>query len=335
MDDFNFIQKGDCLSPAEFRLLFMGHSFGSTAADAQVVTIFQTIPTLITLVTNWVFPMNPTAAHCWNLAIHLILSVLVFRLGERLLRRLQLLSSAEARRSAAVVGALVFACHPMGTEPVHYAKCHMVQLVALFGFWATCEAVDFFAAPTRQRGLRLLLATGLCVLSYFPGTAMLGINVVIVILFTLAGTGRAHLNRFIPSWATLRRPRNLVILALVGIPAANVAWYFLRTFYGTYSQWGYYATLHVPTQGRVFWEYVQRIMVPIHLSSDHYQPWSSFRDPESVLKLAGFFLLVALSAVMAFRQGTSTRRGYSLLLLLALVPFAMRMLYINIEIMVE
>ena len=71
------------------------------------------------------------------------LAVLVFRLGGRLLAQLGVLPSAASRRQAAFLGALIFACHPLGTEPVHYAKCHMVQLVALFSFWATCEALQF------------------------------------------------------------------------------------------------------------------------------------------------------------------------------------------------
>ena len=335
MDDAIFITRHDGLSPVEFRLEFLGQSFGSKAPDAWVVSIFQIIPTLLTLLSNWLFPMSSPAAHFWNLSIHLILSVLVFRLGERLLRRLQLLSGPEVRRQAALVGALIFACHPLATEPVHYAKCHMVQLVALFGFWATCEAVEYFAAPTRRRAFRLALATALCVLSYFPGTVMLGFNLLIVVLFTLGGSGLQPLKKLVPGRATLRHPLFLIGAVLVVAVAIGLGKYFLGSFLQSKGNWGVYAGMHVPTQGRVFWEYVQRILIPVHLSSDHYQPWSTYRDPEAVIKLALLGLLLGGTGVAALWKGAKARRGYALMLLFALIPFAMRLLYINIEIMVE
>jgi hypothetical protein len=335
MDDAIFITKPDGLSPVVFRLDFMGHSFGSKAPDAWVVSIFQIIPTLLTALSNWLFPMSSPAAHVWNLSIHLILAVLVFRLGERLLRRLQLLSTPEVRRSAALVGALIFACHPLATEPVHYAKCHMVQLVSLFGFWATCEAVEYFAAPTRRRAFRLVLSTILCVLSYFPGTVLLGFNLLVVVLFTLGGSGPGTLKKILPSRATLRHPAFLVGAAFAAAVAIGLGKYFIGSFINSRGFWGDYAEMHVPTQGRVFWEYVQRILIPIHLSSDHYQPWSTYRDPEAVIKLTLFGLLLISTGLAALRKGATARRGCALMLCFALIPFAMRLLYINIEIMVE
>ncbi len=335
MDDYAFIlnSKGD--APNQFRWQFMGQSYGSEAVDAMGVSIFQLIPTLLTLLTNWLFPLNPAAAHVWNLLIHLTLAVLVFRLGKQLLHRLGLLASSEARRQAAFLGAMIFACHPLGTEPVHYAKCHMVQLVALFAFWATCAAVDFLAVPNRRNGWRCLLVTGLCVISYFPGTAMLGLNLAALLLFTLTGKGKAHFRQLLPAAATLRQPRAIAALCLAGAAGLAVFGYFLWVYFKTITHWGALYPVHIVTQGRVFWEYVQRIFIPTHLSSDHYQPWSTFRDTGAVLRLAGFGMLVAGALVMTFRRGPATRRSLGLLLLFALIPFAMRMLYMNIEILVE
>lgn len=335
MDDYAFIvnSKGD--APTQFRWSLMGQHYGSTALDAVDTSVFQLIPTCLTLLTNWLFPLNSSAAHGWNLLIHLTLSVLVFRLGERFLRRLTLLGSAAARRHAALAGALIFACHPLATEPVHYAKCHMVGLVALFGFWATCEAAEFLAAPTRRRGLRCLLAVLLCILSYFPGTVMLGFNLGALVLFTLTGKGRQHFTRHLPAAAAWRRPPAVAALSLAAAGVLYVGYYFLGRFYQTVTYWDGLFPVHVATQGRVFWEYVQRILVPVGLVSDHYQPWSTFRDPAAVVKLALFGLLLLGTALLAFRKGSAARRGLSLMLLLALIPFAMRLLYVNIEIMVE
>ncbi len=335
MDDFGFILDRNGNAPNTFRLILGGQTFGSVSPEARDITVFQLIPTLMTVLTNWLFPMNSMAAHAWNLLIHLTLSVLVFHLGQRLLGRLKVLSSPEACRHAAIWGALVFACHPLATEPVHYAKCHMVALVALFGFWATCEALEFLAAPARRSGLRCLLATTLCIISYFPGTVMLGINLCVLVVFTLAGKDRGALAHFTPSLSTLRRPRNLAALMMAGAAVLYIAYYFLGAFHKVITSWNDHFLVHVATQGRVFWEYAQRVFLPVHLASDHYQPWSTFRDAESVMKLALFVLLMLGSAFFAFRQGPASRRGLGLLILFALIPFAMRMLYVNIEIMVE
>ena len=336
MDDYGFIlnSKGD--APNDFRWYWAGQTYGSAALDAMETSLFQLLPTLMTLLTNALFPLNSTAAHVWNLSLHLGLAALVFRLGERLLRRLDLLGSAQARTQAAFVGALIFVCHPLATEPVHYAKCHMVQLVALFSFWATCEAVDFLSAPSRKTAWRFGIAAVLCVLSYFPGTVLLGLNLLAVVCYYLASPGgRENLLRLRPSTALLRRPGT--ILALSG-GLMFVLWlgvWFVGRFMLVLDFWGDMFPVHVVTQGRVFWEYLQRIFVPVHLASDHYQPWSTWRDTGAVLRLAGFAMLLIGSVVMALRPGKTARRGVGLLVVFCLIPFAMRLLYVNIEIMVE
>ena len=335
MDDYAFIlnSKGD--APNEFCWQFLGQRYGSKSFDAMGISVFQLIPTTLTLLSNWLFPLNPAAAHVWNLLIHLTLAVLVFRLGKRLLQRLGLLDSPAARSQAAFIGAMIFACHPLGTEPVHYAKCHMVQLVALFSFWATCAAVDFLAVPSRRNGGRCLLLTGLCVISYFPGTVLLGFNLAALLLFTLTGKGKDQLRKVLPAAATLRKPGMIAALIFGSVTGLAVLSYFLQVYYARVSSWGELYPVHIVTQGRVFWEYVQRIFVTAHLASDHYQPWSTFRDTGAVLRLAGFALLMAGAMVATFRNGNATRRSLGLLLLFVLIPFAMRMLYMNIEILVE
>ncbi len=333
MDDFAFIlnSKGD--GPAQFYWSFMGEAYGSDAIDAMGVSIFQLLPTGMTLLTNWLFPLSPEAAHAWNLLIHLVLCVVVYRMGMVLFQSLELMVTCAQRRHAAFLGALIFACHPLGTEPVHYAKCHMVQLVALFSFWATAEALRFLNQPTRRQGIRCLGLAGLGMISYFPGTVLLGFNLLILVLFTARAKGFQVLTSRLPDPALLKRPRPMLALGLGGAALAYVGWFFLSSFYQVVT--GELFTLHIVTQGRVFWEYLLRIVVPTGLASDHYQPWSTFRDPAAVLGLAGFVLLLLGTVLLAFRKGSRSRQGFGLLLLFALTPFAIRLLYANIEIMVE
>ena len=296
MDDFLFVLNDTGTGPAEFRLPLFGHSLGSAAADAKEISIFQLLPTFLTMLTGWLFPVNPVASHLWNLGIHLTLSVMIFGLGRRLLGQLGIMASKQGARQAALVAALVFACHPLGTEPVHYAKCHMVQLVAMFGFWASCEAVSFLVAPDKRTGLRLLSASFLCLISYFPGTVLLGLNLCFVALF-MAKLRHRLLRGFPESVAGLRGHPWRMLAVLSGLILTGwVISFFLERFAGSLAGGKVIYPYHVVTQGRVFWEYVERLIVPVGLSSDHFQVWSSWRDPGAVCEFAGLVLLMVGSA---------------------------------------
>jgi hypothetical protein len=335
MDDYGFILNQKGTAPVTFHWQCLGFNWGDTSPGARPITLFQTIPSLITMAIGALFPANPVAAHAVNLAIHLALAMLVFGLGQRLLGQLKVLPDESQRRRAALLGALIFACHPLGTEPVHYAKCHMVQLVALFGFWATVEGIGFFRAPGKRTGLMFLLPASLCALSYYPGFVLMVANAVVLTLFFAEGRCLTALRAVGLRRGMLHRPAFMagLALALTVLGAAGHAFYV--RFQVVLINWGDMFGTHFATQGRVFWEYVRRIFVPTGLSSDHYQPWSTLHDPEAVLKLALFAVLFGGVAWFALRRGNASQRGVALLFWLALIPFAMRLLYVNIEIMVE
>ncbi|MDB6069818.1 MAG: repeat-containing protein [Verrucomicrobiales bacterium] len=337
MDDYGFILNRIGQSVNSYFLMLGNVRIGSDSPDARQIEIFQLIPTSMTVLTNTLFPMNPAAAHFWNLLIHLVLSGAVFRLGERLFGHLQLFQSAPQRRQAAFIGALIFACHPLGTEAVYYAKCHMVQLVALFAFWSACEAVAFFAAPSRRRAAVWALAAGLCLFSYFPGTVLVALNLVAVALFafTNADYPIQHLKGLIPSRKVLLRPLILVPLVAIAMGAAWIFNFYIQRFLGGLAWSDDHYAKHVVTQGRVFWEYAQRLVIPVKLSSDHFQPWSTLADPVALVKLLVFIGLIVTCAWVAYRRGKGSQRAIALLLLLVITPFAMRVLYVNTEIMVE
>ena len=127
MDDYAFIlnSKGD--APNEFCWQFLGQRYGSKSFDAMGISVFQLIPTTLTLLSNWLFPLNPAAAHVWNLLIHLTLAVLVFRLGKRLLQRLGLLDSPAARSQAAFIRTPVRAQQSTFQDPVLVVCCALTH----------------------------------------------------------------------------------------------------------------------------------------------------------------------------------------------------------------
>ena len=335
MDDYGFILNRSGDAPMSYRLMLGGVAIGSEAAEAREITVFQLLPTLMTSVTNAWFPMNSTAAHLWNLLIHLALSAVVFVMGKRFLAVVPLVASPAARHEAALTGALLFACHPLGTEPVHYAKCHMVALVALFSFMATCAAAEFFAARGRRGGGRCLVAGGLCMISYFPGTVLLGVNLLVLLLHKITRQG-ISLGSLRLAFQTLRgRPRAMATLVFGVAVHSYPSYFFLTRFYQSITSWDEYFPRHLATQGRVFWEYLQRMVIPTGLSSDHYQPWSTFGDPGTLLKFISFVLLIAAASSLAFRRGSGARRGVGLLVLLSVIPLTIRLLYVSPEIMVE
>ncbi len=164
---------------------------------------------------------------------------------------------------------------------------------------------------------------------------MMALNVGTLLIYGLKWHRHELSSRF-PNWKTdLRRPLVLFFCSATMIGLLGLSAFYVERFYMILKNSGGDYFIHVVTQGRVFWEYLRRILIPTDLASDHFQPWSTFHDTEAVLKLVGFALLVAGACWFALSKVSRSHKGFSLLLVFALLPFAMRLLYMNIEIMVE
>ena len=143
-------------------------------------TVFGIIPAFIAMVTDQVFPGSSVAQHVWNLLIHLCLAVTVFWGAGIFLKAGKVFATELKRRRAAFFGALVFVCHPMCSEALNYARCTMIQLVALFSLLAAIGTVKFCQRPSWRSGLGTLAVIVLAAYSKDPGVLHAVGNVVIV-----------------------------------------------------------------------------------------------------------------------------------------------------------
>lgn len=266
---------------------------------------------------------NPATLHALNLIVHVAIACLMLPIGRDFLRRAGWFDSDQTRTQAAALGAVVFAMHPLGTEPVHYTRCLMIDLVTLFSVLAAWFALRFSEKPNARWAILTLGALIFATISKKPGFAHAAVNIAIV--------GFVCIN-----WSALRRFRPSGRALLVAIPVAAIGiafaaywiWWGVR-YFGKEQLLGE----HALTQGRVFWIYMQQFFLPIGLSSDHYVPWSlGLGDLPAVLGTIG---VVALAGACAWMIFTKRFRILGAILALALAPLLLRFGYVVSELVVE
>ena len=289
---------------------------------------FRLFSGFLSALTFQLFGDSPMAQHLWTLGIHLALSLVVFWGALVFLGAGKVFKDHVQLRRAAFFAALVFACHPICSEAVNYARCKMIDLVALFSVLAAIGTLRFCQRPNWRAGLGTLLVVLLAAFSKDPGLFHAVGNVVIVVAV-------------FANWdlvtRRLQRPIDWVVALLsvaaffwIGLNQFTIWW--VRRIESVLGG-GLGFVEHTLTQGRVFWAYVQRIVLPVNLSVDHHLPMSrSFADVPAVLMTLGVLLVSAAAVWMMFSKRT---RVFGVLAMLALAPLLLRFLYPISELMVE
>ncbi|MFV1996058.1 MAG: hypothetical protein ACC661_11540, partial [Verrucomicrobiales bacterium] len=313
MDDFPHILENGAV---------LGGEWGET-------TNWRWLPYLLWAGTAKIFGLSPVAFHLLNLAVHVGASCAVFVAGREIFERAGFLKSSEMRRHAAFFGAVIFACHPLCTEVVNYARCLMIGLVTLFSVLAALYAVRFSQAPDWRCGAGLFAMVGLAAVSKDPGIFHAVSTVAIV---GVALGDRDRLVSFLREDRFQGRAR-LLMIPVALILVLVVAWWLQRIL-GIAMGWKNLHFIHALTQARIFWDYVGLMFYPRMLCVDHYPSWSvgGFRDLEATVKAIAILLLSAAVAIGLFRRRI---RVVALLLALVLAPLLLRFLYPVKELMVE
>lgn len=302
------------------------------------------IPYMGFCLTYKLFGFSAFAFHAWNLSIHMALSCILFIAGRDIFGYLKFLKSPAQRRNAAFLGALLFAAHPLCSEAVNYARCTMIEFVTLFSVVAAWAAVRFFEAQgrllpiaepevlarqqlSRRWGIILGVSVALAAASKNPGLMHALANVGLVCL-AMGGAARLMpILKWKPSGGQW-----LLIIPLMFL-AGYLTYSWGREVRGAILRWQDIYFVHTLTQGRIFWEYAERLFWPAQLSSDHYIAWSQgWRDTEAVAKTAALIGLAAAAFAGLFHRRL---RIPALLLCLGLAPFLLRFLYPVKELMVE
>ncbi|HLG20772.1 MAG TPA: tetratricopeptide repeat protein [Bdellovibrionota bacterium] len=127
--------------------MWFNADLGERAPRAKIDT-YRPLSNLSFLVDYQIYGPNPAGFHATNLLIHLACVVLA-----------SLVFSIFASPPFALLGAAIFALHPMTLEPIHYAAARTDSLAALFIFLATW--LFFRKKPTRITAI-MVSAAFLC-----------------------------------------------------------------------------------------------------------------------------------------------------------------------------
>jgi hypothetical protein len=269
---------------------------------------------------------SATAFHALNLAIHLVLSVVVFA-AMRDFDRFLGAGKKFGPFSMPLLVALIFAGHPLASEPVNYARCTPMLLVGLFSFVAAWLTLRWFFVP-KQRGLisvLIVLPIAGATISKEPGLIHALGSVAMVAWFCRGKVARVD---------TDSNKRGLGLFPVVfaeGLLLLAIPAIFLIGKAGTALAQPQFMD-HALTHCRVFWMYVQRMVLPIDLSVDHYIQWTvSWSDLFAVLGLVGIVMVLGGALWLGKRAPL-----FAMAVVLGAFPLLMRMGYvIGHEMMVE
>ena len=281
---------------------------------------FRSIPYVIYRQIYAVAGPSSFAFHALNFLLHLATTLVVFATGKLFFRRLKLLDTEEARMKAALVGSLVFAAHPLGTEAVNYARCSMIQLVTFFSMLAAYHALRW--TENRKAGsvaaalFFMLLAT----YSKDPGMFHAGMNLAIIGLLFFEKRWITEVR----AWSEGRGKRQAITACFVA--TAGVLWLapkWTEIVYAKITQSGQSYVDHWFTQGRAVWGYLAQMVAPVNLTSDHLLAWSRSPVKDAPAGL-GLLLVVILGIAIIAGLFRAKSRVWCALAALILAPLALR-----------
>lgn len=287
MDDYMFVvnTRGDAPPDCYYTAPFLGLITEPSGPTPKEVSVFEILPTSLWLFTDRVTG-DPSAGssfyHLWNLLIHTLAACAAYTASREVLKITGLLTDETSRNRAALLGALLFACHPLCSEPVNYAKCLNHQIAALFALLSVWQGGQWLQSHSRKSGVLCLGALFLTMFSYFPGL-IIASTWLVILRFTM-WRKEEPANRLRMGWRGHTAIAALIILGLsLYVP------YISKQFEAWHSR----QSDHILTQSRVFWSYLRLAIMPNALCPDHQLPWSiSWKDPAALSGMAGIVALL-------------------------------------------
>ncbi len=225
--------------------------------------------------------------HTLNLVTHVVLALLLASVITSLVRLHPNRAARESASSMGLWGALLFACHPLVTEPVNYAAQLTIVMATLFSVAAVWWACRWRETGKLSNAAGVLACLVLASISKEPGFWHALINLFFVALLLVDQKHLAFLQN--------RRAR-LTLIGCVGFVGILFTWSWFGMVIGRFadSERMLHYTL---TQARVLSSYLSQMVIPIGLCSDHHIPWSiSLADKEALLKLT--LTVIAAAAIL-------------------------------------
>jgi hypothetical protein len=267
---------------------------------------------------------NPVVFHAINWLLHAGNALLLWMLARSLL--------GPEKRGVALVAALIFAAHPLGSEIPNYARTQDLAWVTLFSLGAA-----WAARVAATRGNRWSWAAlPVCILgatfSKGPGIFHAFIAVLPVLFLSVERS-------ILRSW-TRRWPWIVAgCFVLLGILLFSGWWWRIIAVTARWADPTFAG--HGLTVCRSFWEFAWRAVVPVALSADHHvaetmvppgTSWYAVPDRVALWAAAGLMVYLLVTAWLSWRKST---RWFGVGLLVFGLTMAMRVFYVIDEYMPE
>jgi hypothetical protein len=271
------------------------------------------------------FGASAAGFHAVNWLLHTSVACVLFGFGRDFLR-------GRGDAGVALVGALLFAVHPLASEIPNYARTQDLAWVTLFSLLASWSLLRYLQDGGWCRLVWMVACIAGATLSKGPG-----------LFHALMMTGAVGLAFMTPAHRDMLRQRIWWVAGavLTGVAALWISGVIPRLLAAT-SLWAEPRFIgHGYTVARVFWEFAWRSVIPVSLSADHQiaetlmPPDAKFwniPDTVAMWAAAGMLALTAFSLLLAWRK-TTRLVGVCLFLFVATMLF--RVAYLIPEFMPE
>lgn len=212
---------------------------------------------------------------------------------------------------APFVAGLLFAVHPLASEPVNYIQARAVQLYTLFTLLALGSAAAA-GADMRRRTSGAAVLVAAVALAAISKEAGVFFATAVPLMYALARGQIVSLR-----WRTVAIAGAAAAGAIAVWLVAGGAWAGIARRLGS----GFFGS-HLAGQMIVFWRYVSLLVTPLpsRLSVDHYVSTRTFRFTDADVLLAAA-ALVALVLVGVWRIRRHAAAFWLLLIPLGLAPY--------------
>jgi tetratricopeptide (TPR) repeat protein len=237
--------------------------------------------TMLTYMAEYrLFGLDPAAFHRTNLLLHIVNALLVFAL----------LYGLGGNYAAALIGALLFAVHPLRVEPVAWIAERKELLSACFYLASLLLYLSY-----RKRGRRTayLLCLGSFLVSLLSKSMSVSQPLVLLLVDYLSG-------RNIDRKALIEKIPFFALSAVFAVVALLGAQGFIRSYAG----YPIAGRLLLPTYAMMF--YLVKTIVPVRLCASYYLPQAA--DAGLTLRMGLSLIGIAGPAAVVFRRRRGSRK---------------------------